>query len=137
MRIGLLALALVDLMGGLLLTVWPGVWQEWVHPLAMGTVFYPVQRHGALMIGRAGLTAWAARRPDATRLTMVSACWLLEVPGAMLLGWRTAGTGPMAAMVYGLIGAVALAITVGVGRAAQLAAGGPASSEVTMTSEED
>lgn len=115
MRIGLLALAVGDLLGGLLLTVWPGVWQEWVHPLAMGTVFYPVQRHGALMLGRAGLTVWAARRPDRVRMTAVAVAWGLEVPGALLLAWRTAGTGP-AEVVYGAIALVALAIAMGVGR---------------------
>lgn len=90
----LVALALFDLLGGALLVGWPGAWQEAAHPLAMGTVFYPVQRHGALWIARGGLALAAARRPTPLRLAALAGAWLVEVPGALLLAWRTVGTGP-------------------------------------------
>lgn len=93
MHRALYALALLDLLGGAMLLGWPGAWQELAHPLAMGTVFYPVQRHGAMWFGRAGLALWAARGPARRRAALAGA-WALEVPGAALLAWRTVGTGP-------------------------------------------
>jgi len=117
-----LVLALFDVVAGLMLVVWPGVWQEMVHPLAMGTVFYPVQRHGALWLGRAGLTLLAARRPDPMRLSAVAAAWWLDVPGALLLAWRTAHTGPWAGAIHVALALVAFTAGVIVWRIARRSA---------------
>lgn len=113
----LIALAVIDLVVGAWLLVWPGAWQELVHPLAMGTVFYPLQRQGVVGLGRAALEALTARRPTATRLAMVTALWAVEVPAALLVAWRTADTGPLAAAVHLGVAALALAASVGLWRA--------------------
>lgn len=119
--LALVALAAVDIITGTVLVVWPGLWQEIAHPLAMGTVFYPVQRYGALALGRAALAGWAARRPTPTRLAALSGAWLLEVPGALLLAWRTAHTGPFAALLYGGLAIGGLVVGIALWRAAQRA----------------
>lgn len=120
----LVALAVVDVFGGVLLVVWPGVWQELLHPLAMGTVFYPVQRQGALWLGRAVVEVAAARRPQPARLWAVAALWAVEVPAALLVAWRTAHTGAAAAPVHVALALVGLGVAVILWRAAREAAAG-------------
>lgn len=93
-RRALYALALLDLLGGGFLLGWPGAWQELAHPAAMGTVFYTVQRQGATWLGRAGLALWLTRRPGPIGWAALGGAWAIEVPGAALVAWRTAGTGP-------------------------------------------
>ncbi len=99
LRYGLLALVVVDLFLGTALLVWPGVWQEGVHPWAMGTVFYPIQRLGAAWIGRAVLAACALRGGRSWLIALAGA-WSLDIPGDLLLAWRTFDTGPLATWVY-------------------------------------
>lgn len=89
----LYALAVIDLFAGAWLLGWPGAWQEVMHPLAMGTVFYPIQRQGAAWFGRAGLALWAARRPGPLPLALLAGAWAIEVPAAALVAWRTGGIG--------------------------------------------
>lgn len=117
----LIALAAIDLVVGGWLLVWPGAWQELVHPLAMGTVFYPLQRQGAIWLGRAALEALTARRPTPTRLAMLATLWALEVPAALLVAWRTADTGPWAAAAHLGVAALALLASVGLWRARRAA----------------
>ncbi len=100
MRWLLLCLAGLDLLAGTLLLLWPGYWQEVLHPLAMGTTFYPLQRTGVVWLARA-LVSVAAARGGSPRLTAaVAMLWAVEVPGDLLVGWRTAGTGPYAAWFW-------------------------------------
>lgn len=120
----LATLAALDLVGAVLLVVWPGVWQELLHPLAMGTVFYPVQRQGALWLGRAVAEVHAARRRTPVRLAVVGALWAVEVPAALLLAWNTAHTGPAAAPVYTALAVIGCAVSIGMWRASATAAAG-------------
>lgn len=120
----LAALAVVDLLGGTLLVVWPGVWQELLHPLAMGTVFYPVQRQGALWLARAVVEVAAARRPRPERLRVVAALWAVEVPAALFVAWRTAHTGAAAAPVHVILALVGAGVALILWRSAGKAAAG-------------
>jgi len=95
----LLALVIVDLFLGTALLVWPGYWQEGVHPWAMGTVFYPIQRLGAAWIGRA-LLGILAIRGGRSWLIALAGAWSLDIPGDLLLAWRVADTGPWVTWVY-------------------------------------
>ncbi len=95
---GLLALATLDLVGGCVLLVWPGLWQELWHPRAMGTVFYPLQFTGSVWLCRGLLALVALRRPR-WRLALAG-MWGAEVPGMLLLAWRTASTGPWTLWFY-------------------------------------
>jgi hypothetical protein len=99
LRYGLLALAVVDLSLGTFLLFWPGAWQELVHPWAMGTVFYPVQRLGAAWLGRALIACFAAGR-GGVWITVLAGAWSLDLPGDILLAWSVADTGPLVAGVY-------------------------------------
>ncbi len=99
LRYGLLALGAIDLLLGTLLLVWPGVWQEGVHPWAMGTVFYPIQRLGAAWLGRALLTV-VALRSGRSWLFVLAGAWALDIPGDLLLAWRVADTGPWVVWIY-------------------------------------
>lgn len=114
----LAALAALDAVVGGWLLVWPGAWQELVHPLAMGTVFYPVQRQGVVWLARAAVEVHAARRPTSGRLWAVAALWAVEVPAALLVAWRTADTGALAAAVHLGVAAVALVASATLARAA-------------------
>ncbi len=98
-RYGLLTLVLFDLFLGITLLVWPGVWQEGVHPWAMGSVFYPIQRLGAAWMGRA-LLAVLALRGGRPWLIALAGAWSLDIPGDLLLAWRVSDTGPWVTWVY-------------------------------------
>ena len=111
MRWVLVTLVVLDVGAGTLLLLWPGLWQEVLHPLAMGSTFYPLQRVGAVWLMRALVTLYAVRRPGARWLAAVAWLWAVEVPGDLLLSWRTAGTGPLAAWFYA--GRATLAAVVG------------------------
>lgn len=113
----LYALAVLDLLGGAALLGWPGAWHEWAHPRAMGTVFYPVQFHGALWFGRAALALWAARRPTPLSRAALAGAWAIEVPGAAVLWWRTGDLGP-GAWVYAGLALFAAAVALGLWRSA-------------------
>lgn len=100
MRTVLVSLAVFDVLAGGLLLLWPGFWQEALHPLAMGTTFYPLQRLGVVWLARAAVTGVAARRADPLWLAAVAGLWAVEVPADLLVGWRTAGTGPATVWFY-------------------------------------
>ncbi len=100
MRTILVSLAVFDVLVGGLLLLWPGFWQEVLHPYAMGTNFYPLQRLGVVWLGRAAATFVAARRADPLWLAAVAGLWAVEVPADLLVGWRTAGTGPATVWIY-------------------------------------
>lgn len=100
-RVGLLGLAVVDGLLGALLLLWPGAFQEWTHPQAMGVAFYTLQRTGGVWIARGVVGAWAAARGRPLLGAAVAVSWALEAPADALLAWRTASTGPLAAWVHG------------------------------------
>ncbi len=125
----LYALAALDLLAGAWVLGWPGAWQEVMHPLAMGTVFYPIQRQGALWFGRAGLALWAAARRSPGALQALAGAWMIEVPAAALIAWRTAGLGPGAWVHVGLA-VFAAAVAWGLWRAGRRAQQGPLSPEM-------
>ncbi len=107
----LVTLAVLDMLAGGLLILWPGFWQEVLHPLAMGTTFYPLQRLGAVWLTRAAVTAVAAHNGRPLWLVAVAGAWIVEVPADLLVGWRTAGTGPGTVWFYA--GRAVLAALVG------------------------
>ena len=86
---------------GTFLLLWPGVWQEWVHPLAMGTTFYHLQRIGALWCLRGGIELWSGVRGETRLASLLSIWWVGEFFGDTLLAWRTADTGEWVTMIYG------------------------------------
>lgn len=94
--IALWGLAGIDLVGGLLLLLWPGAWQEWLHPGAIGTTFYPLQAQGATWLARGGLTAWFAWRRSCAGASAVGFAWAVEGPSELLLAWRVGDAGPYA-----------------------------------------
>ncbi len=96
----LVSLAVLDILAGGLLLLWPGFWQEVLHPLALGTTFYPLQRLGVVWLTRAVATVIAARGGHPLWLAAVAGAWAVEVPADLLVGWRTAGTGPIAVWFY-------------------------------------
>lgn len=104
-----LGLVLIDGLLGTLLVVWPGAFQEWVHPDAIGTVFYPLQSTGAIYLARALLGVMIISRRPVWGRTALGAAWLVDGPAGLLLAWRTATTGPLALWVHGIHGAIALA----------------------------
>ncbi len=110
------ALGVIDVLLGATLIGWPGIWQELLHPAAMGTVFYPVQRTGTLWLARGLFAGWAAwsRRPWAARAVAVA--WALDVPGDLLLAWRVGDTGPWTGPAYLGRAAFAVAVAIGLGR---------------------
>lgn len=114
-------LAAIDLLLGALLVLAPGLWQEALHPAAMGTTAYPLQRTGALWLTRGAVTAWAVagRRPQWA--AGVALCWGLEAPGDLLLAWRVSDTGPWTGPAYLGRALLALAVAFKLGRAARAA----------------
>jgi hypothetical protein len=106
------ALAALDLLSGCLLLVWPGAWQELVHPGAVGTTFYALQQAGMVWIARGLVTAWAARRRSAKLVFGVGLAWGLAVPGELLLAWRVGDTGPYALGVHLAIAAFSVLVAV-------------------------
>lgn len=115
----LLSLVALDVVAGGLLLFWPGVWQELLHPAAMGTTFYPLQRLGAAWVARGCLTGVAAARGSALLVAAVAGAWMVEVPADLLVGWRTAGTGPWTGWFYAGRAVLAAAVAVGLWRVAQ------------------
>lgn len=91
---------------GVLVLIVPGVWQEAIHPRAMGTVFYPLQAMAAGWILRGILTVWAPRRLHG----IIGGTWLLEVPVSVTFWVRAGLLGPWAAPVHAL--RLAMAVTV-------------------------
>ena len=115
----LILLAATDLAGGLLLVSWPGVAQELLHPHAIGTTFYPLQRIGAVWLARAALGIAAAIRPSRGRCHAVAAGWSLDVLADLLMVVRTAGAGPYAIpfhIAHAVIAAAATAWLMRAGR---------------------
>ncbi|MGK0362426.1 MAG: hypothetical protein ACI9U2_004747 [Bradymonadia bacterium] len=94
---------------GVFVLLSPGAWQEAVHPLAMGTVFYPLQAMAAGWILRGSLTLCAPHRLRG----VLSGAWLLEVPTSAIFLLRAGLLGPWATPVHALrlclaVGALAL-----------------------------
>lgn len=107
-RLGVAGLAVIDVLTGALLMVWPGAFQEWAHPLAMGVAFYSVQRTGAVWLVRGLLAGYAAARGRRIWAGVLAASWAIGAPADLLVAWRTADTGPWAAGVHAGHGAVAV-----------------------------
>lgn len=95
----LLVSAPPDLVLGSVLLFWPGVWQELVHPDAIGTVFYPFQQVGVGLLVRVALAVLAWRR-GGPWLTALAAAWFIEVPGELFAIWRVGDAGPWADWVH-------------------------------------
>ncbi|MCA9539092.1 MAG: hypothetical protein KC620_09395 [Myxococcales bacterium] len=117
-RPGLCALAALDVLLGVALICWPGAWQEVVHPLAVGTTFYAVQRQGALWLARGLAAAFLVRRSGPLGLAALALAWAVEVPADALLAWRTGDTGPLAAAVYASHALLAIGVASALRRAA-------------------
>lgn len=98
---------------GVFVLLWPGAWQEAIHPLAMGTVFYPLQALAAGWILRGGLTLAAIRRWN----RWVEGVWLIEVPISAIFLIRAGGLGPWAAAAHGIRLIMAISALVLLGRA--------------------
>ena len=107
LRMLLVSLALVDLVGGVVTVVWPGLWQEILHPLAVGTTFYHLQRTGAVWLARSALTFWAVGSRDPRSRLIVASLWAVEIPAELLMVVRLQGAGPIAE-AYHLVRAVAV-----------------------------
>lgn len=116
-RWALASLAVLDLVAGTILVVWPGVHEELLHPDAMARTFHALQRTGAAWLARGGLALFAAARRDARLTSGVALMWAAEAPGALLLAWRTADTGPHTGVAYAAQAALALIVAVGLWRA--------------------
>jgi hypothetical protein len=99
---------------GVFVLLWPGAWQEALHPLAMGSVFYPLQAMAAGWILRGGLTIAAARRPN----RWVAGAWLIEVPMSAIFLIRAGLLGPWAALAHGARLVMAISALVLLGRPA-------------------
>ena len=93
----------VECLLGVFVLLWPGAWQEAVHPAAMGTVFYPLQAMAAGWILRGGLTLCAPQRLR----SIITGAWLLEIPVSVTFWVRAGLLGPWAAVVHALRLAVA------------------------------
>lgn len=97
--------ALECLLGVFVLIV-PGAWQEAIHPLAMGTVFYPLQAMAAGWILRGALTIRVTARTEG----LVAGAWLLEVPVSVTFWVRAGLLGPWAWPAHALRLGVASAV---------------------------
>lgn len=120
--------ALCDLGLGLWWLLVPGLWQELVHPWALGEAFWWLHAAGALRLARFGLgvvvwrrVAWlayasatpaagavAVLRPGALGAAALAGSWGLECPGALLLAWQVGDAGPMARIVHVAAGLLAV-----------------------------
>lgn len=98
-RWALRVLGLFECLLGCFVLFWPGAWQEAVHPLAMGTVFYPLQAMAAGWLLRGGLTVAAARSASARGLAR--GAWILEIPFSAVFLIRAGLLGPWAAVIHG------------------------------------
>ena len=84
-------LGAADIIFGILLIFWPGVWHELVHGWVERTTFYLAQGVGVTLLAR-GIVV--LRRADVGRL------YALTVPGVVFLAWITAETGPISLVFY-------------------------------------
>lgn len=100
-RAALLIIGSVECLLGVFVLIVPGAWQEAVHPLAMGTVFYPIQAMAAGWILRGGLTLFGAT-------AWARGAWLIELPVSGVFLLRAGLLGPWAAAVH--IGRMLLAM---------------------------
>lgn len=93
MRWARLGLGAVECLLGVFVLIWPGAWQEAVHPRAMGTVFYPLQAMAAGWILRGAVTLLDARG-------LARGAWLLELPVSAVFLIRAGLLGPWAAVIH-------------------------------------
>ena len=85
---------LLDLLLGLLLCFWPGVWHELFHADVVRTTFYTAQAVGLFCLSRAALTvAWGSDK-DLRSLYVVS------IPPVVYLSWFCSGSGVMTVAFY-------------------------------------
>lgn len=91
---------------GVFVLIAPGAWQEAVHPLAMGTVFYPLQAMAAGWILRGGLTLLSVT--SATAGGLARGAWLLELPVSTIFLLRAGLLGPWAVLIH--IGRLVMAV---------------------------
>lgn len=126
----------LDLLIGALWLLWPGLWQELVHPWAMGSTFDALQARGVARLSRAALWGWVwHRRARAQRqvagalaspaqgpaveilrigqlgLLLVGA-WVTEILPELLSSWQMGGAGPVAWIVHLVMALCALVMSV-------------------------
>jgi hypothetical protein len=103
-----IAVAVADLVVGAFALFWPGAWQELLHPEAMGTTFYHLQRAGTVWLVRSGVAIAVAVRPGPGAAVVLAGLLSVEGPADLLLAWQAADTGALAAPLYALRGALGL-----------------------------
>lgn len=105
-RAALLAIGALECLLGVFVLLVPGAWQEAVHPLAIGTVFYPLQAMAAGWILRGGLTVIGVTSRRAAGLAQ--GAWLVELPVSAIFLIRAGLLGPWAVLIH--TGRLAMAV---------------------------
>ena len=100
-RFLLATVGVFDAILGVCLLLWPGLWQEWAHPLAMGTVFYHLQRIGALWALRSIVELYAAFSGRRDLVRPLALWWFAEIVGDLLILFRGWETGEWVPFIYG------------------------------------